>query len=251
MILLSPAKNLDETPRAQVSTTKPELLDDAFLLLNKLQDFSVRELADLLGVSEKIAELNYRRYQNLAASRAQSFPAAWLFNGEVYSGLDFAKLSQAAQNLADLQLRILSGFYGILRPRDAIFPYRLEMGIALANQRGKNLYEFWREKITENLAAEIVKNKQKILVNLASAEYAKSVDFSRISADLLVPVFRDRARDGSYKTVMMYAKRARGLMARFILEDEIKNKKDLQKFNSAGYRFSAADSNEQELVFLR
>lgn len=250
LILLSPAKNLDENPMAApAGSTQPALLGQSEILMRVLQQKSPQELAALMHISDKLALLNAERNQNWQPpfTPENAKAAVYLFNGDVYEGLNAATLDAAATAYLQNHVRILSGLYGILRPLDLIQPYRLEMGIPLANPRGNNLYTFWGSLITDALNAEA---GGRTVINLASQEYFKAVQPEKLAARIVSPVFKDR-KNGTYKTISFYAKRARGLMARYAAEHRIETPEDLQQFDCEGYRFSPAASSENEWVFLR
>lgn len=247
LILLSPAKSLDyETLASTVEATTPVLIKEAAQLIQQLRELSPTEVAALMDLSDKLATLNTARYASWTPkhSAKNAKPALLAFNGDVYEGLNAATLSTAQLHWAQAHIRILSGLYGVLRPLDYLQPYRLEMGTLLANPAGKDLYAFWGEKITQvlNQALEDLKGKAKVVVNCASEEYFKSVKPKLLSAPVITPVFEDWK--GSWKIVSFYAKRARGLMARYAIEHKISDPEKLKKFDSEGYSFDASASTE-------
>lgn len=258
LILLSPAKTLDfETPATTQQHSMPRFLEQSAELVDVLKQYAPEEIGDLMSISPKLAQLNAERfYQWRMPFDTNKAKAALLaFKGDVYLGLDAETLSEMQLSNAQRYLRILSGLYGVLKPLDKILPYRLEMGIKLANPKGKNLYEFWGEKLTQSLNQELAEQGSEVVINLASNEYFKAIQPKKLKAELVTPVFKDE-KNGQYKIISFYAKKARGLMARWLLEQElvVSNKKDipkLQDFNVAGYRFSAEDSKNNELVFKR
>jgi len=210
------------------------------------------DLRDLMGVSEKIADLNHRRFMNWHTpfSLDNAKQAVLAFQGDVYTGLDAARLRADDLKFAQLHLRILSGLYGVLRPLDLMQPYRLEMGVRFANAGGKDLYEFWGDRITRELQAQLRKLGARELVNLASNEYFKAVQPGALDADIITPVFRD-LKSGRYKVISFYAKKARGRMARYMIENRVTEAEGLKKFRSDGYRYNAKESTAREWVFTR
>ena len=250
-VLLSPAKSLDfessVSPKQTSSIQFPQKADQINAVLRKK---SPKELRELMGISENLAVLNYGRNQEWSTetNSGQARPAIFAFNGEVYRGLDIATLSESKHELLQNTLRILSGQYGLLRPLDLIMPYRLEMGTKLPVGKYKNLYEFWRESVTGILLGELKENE--VVVNLASNEYAKAVDFKAMNNPVITPVFKE-LKNGAYKVLAVYAKHARGLMARYILDQQVQTVEGLKGFNSGGYRFADDLSIGQELIFIR
>ncbi len=251
--LLSPAKNLNEshefTPKFY---STPPLLNHAAELMNTLRQLAPQQIAELMHVSDKIALLNTERNQNWQPpfTPQNAKRAVYLFNGYVYEGLDAGSLNPAQTAYLQQHLRILSGLYGLLRPLDLIQPYRLEMGTPLRNTRGKNLYEFWGSCITDTLNRDLADTHSRTLVNLASLEYFKAVQPQKLNANIITPVFKDQ-KNGTYKIISFYAKRARGLMARYAAQHQIRHPEELKNFDTAGYRYNEAASSETEWVFLR
>lgn len=253
LALISPAKTLDyETTLPTDQFTLPRLLDHSELLIQDCQKLSATDIAGLMSVSEKIAKLNYERFQDWQAdfNFSNARQALFSFKGDVYTGLDAYNLTDQNIEFAQNHLRMLSGLYGLLRPLDLMMPYRLEMGTKLKNIRGHNLYEFWDENITNLINADLAQSESEILVNIASDEYYKSVKESKIQADIIKPVFLDQ-KNGKYKVISFYAKKARGLMARYIIENKLEKAEDLKSFNTDGYYFDAESSLKGELVFKR
>ncbi|WP_273777015.1 peroxide stress protein YaaA [Acinetobacter sp. GSS19] len=253
LALLSPAKTLDYDSALPTDLhTFPRLLQHSEELIQDCQKLSATEIASLMSVSEKIAQLNVARFQdwqpdfNLANARQ----ALFAFKGDVYTGLNAYQLNDQQIDLAQQQLRMLSGLYGLLRPLDLMMPYRLEMGTKLRNTRGSNLYEFWGEIITQQINADLLDAESDLLVNLASDEYYKAVKEKQVQAQIIKPVFLDQ-KNGKYKVISFYAKKARGLMVHFMLEHQPQGAEDLKAFNSEGYYFDADNSTAQELVFKR
>lgn len=253
LAVLSPAKNLDyESEYTSVDVTQPRLLDDAEALVEVCRDLSPQQLGSLMKISDKLAGLNAARFSEWSRpfNEENARPALFAFNGDVYAGLDAATLDSAAIDSAQQQIRILSGLYGLLRPLDLMQPYRLEMGTKLDNPRGKNLYEFWGDTITDLLNSDLQKQGADILVNLASNEYFSSVNTKKLKATVVTPVFKDE-KNGQYKVISFYAKKARGLMARFMVNQKPQSVSDLTAFDLAGYQYDADESNQQQLVFKR
>ena len=253
LTVISPAKTLDfETPPGTRKTTIPQLLDRSAELVEDMQKLSPDDIRGLMGVSKKIADLNHRRFMNWKppfdlANAKQSLLA---FKGDVYTGLNAETLNTVQLNFAQQHLRILSGLYGVLRPLDLMQPYRLEMGLKFANRGGKNLYEFWGNEITSDLNGQLKKIKSDVLVNLASKEYFKSIMTGDLNADIITPVFKD-LKAGKYKIISFYAKKARGQMARYIIDKEVEKTTDLKRFRKDGYRYNSSESTARELVFTR
>ncbi|MHA3054090.1 peroxide stress protein YaaA [Acinetobacter sp. ANC 4633] len=253
LALISPAKTLDyETALPSSDFTQPRLLDQSEQLIEVCRELSASQLASLMSVSEKIAQLNVARFQDWQTEFdfANARQAIFAFKGDVYTGLDAYALNDPQLDFAQQHLRMLSGLYGLLRPLDLMMPYRLEMGTKLHNPRGSNLYEFWGKRITDLIQQDLQQANSNILLNLASDEYYKVVKESALDAQIVKPVFLDQ-KNGKYKVISFYAKKARGLMARFVIEQQIQQIEDLKAFNSEGYYFDAENSNAKELVFKR
>jgi len=253
IILMNSSKTLNFEPPVQITKhTVPEFLEDCKLLVSELRKLSVSGFAELMGVSENLATLNVRRYKNWRTSPGGSNAkqALLAFKGDIYAAMDVDRYKAKTINFAQKHLRILSGLYGILRPLDLIQPYRLEMATKLATDRGKDLYRFWGTRINASLNELLQREKSGVLVNLASAEYFKSVKSNLLKADVITPVFKEY-KDPSYRVIAVYAKKARGLMCDYIIQNRITRVEDLQSFNSDGYRFAHAHSSEREWVFTR
>jgi len=253
LTVLSPAKTLDyETPPQTKKVTQPIFLKRAEQLVDDARQLSPDDIRDLMGVSENIANLNYTRFMNWHPefSLNNAKQAVLAFKGDVYTGLDAETLDNKALAFAQKHLRILSGLYGLLRPLDLMQPYRLEMGLKFANSGGKNLYEFWGDDITRALNETLAKSGSQVLVNLASNEYFKSVKTKNLEGDLITPVFKD-LKNGNYKMISFFAKKARGLMARYIVTHELNDPEALKDFSEEGYYFSPEHSKASEWVFLR
>ncbi|QEY24442.1 peroxide stress protein YaaA [Neisseria animalis] len=251
--VLSPAKNLNEKDTAPVSDfTQPDLLDEASILMSELRRLAPQQIAELMHVSDKIALLNAERNASWHTpfTPENAKQAVYMFNGDVYEGIDAPSLNPTQIQYLQNHVRLLSGLYGLLRPLDLMQPYRLEMGTAFANSRGKNLYEFWGNRITDLLNDTLAQANSDTLINLASQEYFKSVNTKKLKAQLITPVFKDE-KNGTYKVISFYAKRARGLMVRYAAEHNITRPQDLQNFDYEGYAFNPAASSEHEWVFMR
>ncbi|GGO68668.1 peroxide stress protein YaaA [Bowmanella pacifica] len=253
LIVLSPAKNLDYDTPAHVSAfTQPDMLQPASELIRVCRDLSPAQVGSLMHISDKLAHLNTERFHSWSVpfSPDNAKQAVLAFNGDVYGGLDAASLNADDLDYAQQHLRILSGLYGLLRPLDLMQPYRLEMGTKLANPKGKDLYQFWGERITLALNQALEAQGDNVLINLASTEYFKSVKPKSLDGMIITPVFKD-AKGGQYKVISFFAKKARGMMARFILQQRLTEVEQLKAFNLGGYQFSEAQSSATELVFLR
>lgn len=253
LTLISPAKTLDyDSPLSLTSWTEPQFQEHTSELIGALKPMSKNRVAKLMSLSDKLAALNVERYRAYESkfTPANSRQSIMAFKGDVYIGLEAETLTRPDLNFAQKNLRILSGLYGLLRPLDLMQPYRLEMGTDLKNKRGKNLYDFWGDTITDSINEELVANKGKVVVNLASKEYFGAVKPGKLDADLISPVFLDW-KNGDYKIISFFAKKARGSMARYLIRERIKSPKKLQQFDLDGYRFDAERSTPERPVFLR
>ncbi|MDA8980693.1 peroxide stress protein YaaA [bacterium] len=253
LVLLSPAKSLDyDSPLLTKKNTQPRFIEESSELIAGLRKLSVGEVGKLMSISEKLAILNHERFASWEPdfNKDNSRQAILAFTGDVYQGMELSEWSAADFTTAQKQVRILSGLYGLLRPLDLMQPYRLEMGTKFANAQGKNLYEFWGSKITNLLNADQKKSGSDTIVNLASNEYFSSVKSKELRGELITPVFKDEKK-GTYKIISFYAKKARGMMADYIVRNGIQDPADLKKFTTAGYRLSRGDSSEKEFVFTR
>lgn len=251
--VLSPAKNLNEKDPSPVSSfTLPDLLPEAEILMQELRQLAPQQIAELMHVSDKIALLNAERNAawHTPFTPENAKQAVFMFNGDVYEGIAADTLKPEQIDYLQQHVRLLSGLYGVLRPLDLMQPYRLEMGTAFANSRGKNLYEFWGDKITDLLNQTLKQASSDVLINLASQEYFKSVNTKKLNARLITPIFKDE-KNGKYKIISFYAKRARGLMVRYAAEHGITEPEMLKNFDYEGYSFNEAASNEAEWVFMR
>lgn len=252
LLVISPAKNLDfETPAVIKEASQPRFLDQSKRLIEQLQTMPMHEIASLMKLSDNLAGLNLNRFQTWSppfnADNAKQ--AVLAFNGDVYTGLDASTLNEDGFAFAQQHLRILSGLYGVLKPLDYIQPYRLEMGTKLHNAKGNDLYAFWGDQLKASLEAEPAL-ADGILINLASNEYFKSVHAKQLNARIITPVFKD-AKNGQYKIISFYAKKARGLMSRFIIDNKMTAPEAIKGFDREGYYFSEAQSKGDEWVFLR
>jgi len=253
LLLLSPAKKLDyDSPLGTKLHSEPLFVSQAQGLIDVLKKKSASEVATLMSLSDSLAQLNVQRYAQWEPTftRANARPAVLAFNGDVYEGLEAATLAQDDLKWAQDHVAILSGLYGVLRPLDLMQPYRLEMGTKLQNPAGKNLYDYWKATIAPYLNERLAKDKEPVVVNLASEEYFKSVDMSALKARVIQCVFQDQ-KAGAYKVVSFYAKRARGLMARFVIENRIDKPQQLTEFNLEGYAYAPDVSQKDKLVFRR
>ncbi len=253
LILISPAKTLDfDTPAKTKINTMPDYLSDSQELIDGLQKLSAKKISSLMDISDKLSELNHDRFQTwqrpFTADNAKQ--AILAFQGDVYLGLEAETFSAADFKFAQQHLRILSGLYGLLRPLDLMQPYRLEMGTLFKNNRGKDLYAFWGDKITNEINKVIEQDKSPTIINLASIEYFKSVQPKLLKAEVITPHFKDY-KNGQYKMISFFAKKARGMMTAYIIKNRLTKVEDLKDFDTAGYKFSGKDSTEKELVFLR
>ena len=253
LAIISPAKSLDFDGRAPTGKSSvPSFLDESAELVRELRELAPGNLSDLMGISTSLAQLNCDRYAAWGKpfNRRTAKQAMFAFNGDVYVGLKSAEFSERDLTWAQRHLRILSGLHGILKPLDLIQPHRLEMGTRLPNRRGGDLYEFWRGKVTAALNEAIDAQRQPILLNLASNEYFKAVDADRLDARIITPTFKD-LRNGRHKLISFFAKKARGLMAAYLIKNRVSTLKALKAFDWQGYRFSAAESSPNDWVFLR
>jgi uncharacterized protein len=250
-IVISPAKSLDYESVVPTSKyTEPVFLKQAAVIQKELKKKKPKELSELMGISDKLADLNWQRNQDwcLPFTTENARPAIYAFDGDVYAGLDVYTLPES--KLDDLQgkLRILSGLYGLLKPLDLMQPYRLEMGTKFPVGKNKNLYEFWKQKITETLNEELQQNE--LFINLASNEYFDAIDVKKLKVQFITPEFKDY-KDGKLKMISFFAKKARGMMVRYIIDTNAETIEDLKGFNYDGYHFDAALSKGNKLVFTR
>ena len=252
LMIISPAKTLDyESPLATETYTQPDYLDDACELIDQLKDLEPHQVSNLMSISDKLGQLNAERFRtwHTPFTPDNARQAILAFKGDVYTGLDAESFSEDDFAFAQQHLRMLSGLYGLLKPLDLMQPYRLEMGTKFENKRGKDLYAFWGSKLTKALN-ELLAADDKVLVNLASNEYFKSVQKKDIDGRLVTPQFKDW-KNGQYKMISFYAKKARGLMCRYAIQNRITQADDLKGFNREGYYFSEEQSDNNNWVFLR
>ncbi|MGI9274553.1 MAG: peroxide stress protein YaaA [Endozoicomonas sp.] len=253
LIVVSPAKTLDyDTTPVTKTFSQPDFLSESEVLIQQLRKLSPADIGSLMSISDKLAQLNAARFEawNQPFTQDNAKQAVLAFKGDVYTGLDAESLSEKQFKFAQKHLRILSGLYGLLRPLDLMQAYRLEMGTKFANKAGKDLYSFWGEKITEKLNEEIGAQKDDVLVNLASNEYFKSVKPKLLVGRVITPVFKDWKGD-KYKIISFFAKKARGLMCRYAIDNNITNVAELKGFDYEGYAFNESMSSESEWVFIR
>ena len=255
LMLISPSKKLDETPfdiSDKITPTKPDFLGDAEELVEILQGYTPSDIIKLMGVSDAIAELNCKRYADFKTpfTKENAKAALYLFKGDVYDAMDTASYGKAELDFAQSHLRILSGLYGVLRPCDLMQSYRLEMGKNLENERGKNLYEFWGERVTDSLNDALEETGSRIVLNLASNEYFKVVKPKNLAGELLTIDFKEE-KDGNFKTIGLFTKRARGMMADFIIKNKVTETEILKSFNMADYAYNASMSDGTKITFTR
>ena len=253
LMVISPAKTLDYTSAlATEHYTQPRFVEQSSQLIDVLRQLAPNELAQLMKLSDKLAGLNVARFTEWKPEFTQdnARQAILAFKGDVYTGLDAATLSEADFTYAQQHLRILSGLYGVLRPLDLMQAYRLEMGTKLDNPKGKNLYEFWGEHITDSLNQCLAEQSSEVLLNLASNEYFKAVQPKKLNATLVNVDFKDLKND-QYKIISFYAKKARGIMARYVIQNKVTHVSALKDFNEQGYYYSPEHSKPEHLVFLR
>lgn len=251
LIVLSPAKSLDlDTPPTTDIATRPAFLDHSAQLIERMREFAPHELADLMDLSDALATLNVGRYASWTMDTTHARQAVMTFNGDVYDGFDARTLSAPQLDYAQGRVRILSGLYGLLRPLDLIHPHRLEMGTRLNNPRGKDLYAFWGDLITRELNGAARDGGARWLVNCASEEYFKSVRPAQLDVPVITPVFEE-FKNGKYKIISFYAKRARGMLARYAAVNHILDPEELKRFDVDGYAFAPDASNDSRWVFRR
>lgn len=253
LIVLSPAKTLDYESKPRIRTlTTPGLLDQSVKLVEVLKKKTPKQIAALMGVSDALAELNHQRYQDweMPMPAAATKQAVLAFKGDVYLGMQADRMTEKQLLYAQDHLRILSGLYGILRPLDAMLPYRLEMGTKLKTRGEKDLYGFWGSRITDSINAQLATIKTGPLLNLASNEYFRSLQKKDIQSEVISPVFKDLS-NGNYKVVSFFAKKARGTMASWVIRNKVKTLKKLIQFDSDGYRYDEPSSTDAAPVFLR
>lgn len=254
LIVLSPSKTLDFNIHnlSGIKVELPRLLDKAEYLARLMKSKTTREIKDLMGISEALADLNFQRFQEWDAKLHEKMgkPALWVFKGDVYEGFHANPFPETAFAAAEKRLRILSGLYGVLKPFDKILPYRLEMGTGLPNVAGKDLYTYWKKDVTRLLGEDMKREMTSTLLNLASNEYFKVIDSKGLQATIISPEFKE-FREGNYKMISFFAKRARGLMAAWVLRNGITEPSDLAAFNEEGYTYNELLSEPRKPVFTR
>jgi len=258
--LLSPAKSLNEKDAVPVDLgnyySQPELIEHSQVLMKNLKAKEPIDLQELMSISDDLAQLNAKRNQDWAWSENEPFtdnnakPAGYLFDGDVYSGLDMYQMDKDTAIYVNEHLGILSGLYGVLKPLDLIQPYRLEMGTKLKNERGDNLYEFWGEAVTDTINARMADSDDKVLVNLASNEYFKVIKKKALNAEIITPRFEDE-KNGQYKVISFYAKKARGLMVKYAADNKLTNAEQLKQFDLVGYYYVDELSDDKTWTFRR
>lgn len=251
--IISPAKSLDfEREPLTSKYTMPEFLDDTFLLIDILKEYSPEDISSLMKISPKLGELNFYRYQNFNNDfKKDTKQALFAFNGDVYKGIDAYSYNVEDINFAQNHLRILSGLFGILKPLDLIKEYRLEMGIKLKNSKGKDLYSFWGNKITRKIEEDIMSSKENAILNLASEEYSKVINRDILKNSKVYDVVFKEKKNGVYKIIAIYAKKARGTMASYIIKNKIDSIEEVKNFDEDGYEYREDLSSESTLVFTR
>jgi len=253
LAILSPAKTLDFESKNNFSQhTHPEFIQDSAYLVDELKQMSSEDISNLMKISSALGELNIKRFKswNVDFNNSNARQSILCFKGGVYIGLDVDSFSEGDLLYSQNTLRILSGLHGLLKPLDLIKPYRLEMGTSLKNKNGKNLYDFWGDKITNSLNTSLEQSNANCLLNLASNEYFKSVNYKKINVPIISVKFLDKKKD-NYKIISFFAKKARGAMAAFVIKNKIRNANDLKDFNGLGYSFDDSRSEKESLVFTR
>lgn len=250
LMIISPAKTLDFESKPNIEQfSQPRFLDQSRILIDRLRKFNAVDIANLMSLSDQLASLNMGRYETWEApfSLDNAKQAMLAFKGDVYTGLDAETMTEEDVAYAQNHLRILSGLYGVLKPLDLMQPYRLEMGVKLDNPKGKNLYEFWGSILRDSLAEEL---QGGVLINLASNEYFKAIEAKKLNTRIITPVFKDW-KNGQYKIISFYAKKARGLMSRYVIDHKLTDPEALKQFDYDGYHFSEGMSERDEWVFIR
>ena len=253
IVLLAPSKSMNFTDNIQFDEhTQPRFTKEANSLVNILQNYSPEDISKLMNVNEKLAKLNFDRFQQFQANHApdNARQAILAYRGDVYDGIDIANYDKDNFKFAQEEVRILTGLYGILRPLDLIQPYRLEMSTKLPNDKGDDLYQFWEDKLTNAINEDLKNHKQQYIINLASNEYFKALDKQKLQGKLVTPVFKEN-KNGKYKTIAIYAKKARGMMTDYIIRNRITNPEHLKGFDREGYTYNESMSSDKELVFIR
>jgi len=245
-IIISPAKKLTTEKISANKTSVIQFLNETKYLIGQLKGYKVNEIKQLMGLSDNLARLNHERYQQWDINSKEVNPAIYMFQGDVYKGLKANQFSEDELEFAQDNLRIISGLYGILKPLDLVFPYRLEMGTKMKTKAGKNLYEFWSDKLSKLLSSEM--EDEEVLVNLASNEYSKALQLERFKQPIITPIFKDY-KNGKLKVISFFAKKARGQMTNFIIKNKIKDPQDVKLFTNDNYAFS--EENKGEILFVR
>ena len=248
LAIISPSKTQDFEPTESQNSTQTRQISDSQILVDILKDKTQTQIGELMSISEKLSKLNYERFQSFKTPLTQNNAkqALLAFKGDVYNGIDAPSLSTQDLAFAQDHVRMLSGLYGVIRPLDLIAPYRLEMGTKLANLRGKNLYEFWGDRISQVLN----QDESDVIINLASNEYFKGIDKKALKAKIINIAFKEN-KNGTYKVIGIYAKRARGLMVRYMIDQRLTKPDQLKAFDTEGYRFRQSLSDDKTWVFTR
>ena len=253
LLLISPAKTLDvETPAPTTEFTQADFLKESKQLISELRVLAPHDISQLMSISDKLGALNFDRFASWKTpfKPSNAKQALFAFQGDVYTGMQAETFSDKDIQFAQRHLRILSGLYGLLRPLDLMQAYRLEMGTSFANSRGKNLYEFWGESITKAINKQLTELKSSVVINLASNEYFSAVKPKLLKAEIITPIFKDK-KNGQYKIISFFAKKARGMMSAYIIQNQISDPEAIKQFDVAGYSFNAALSSERDWVFTR
>jgi uncharacterized protein len=253
LLLISPAKTLDfETPAPTAEFTQADFLKQSKQLISELRVLAPHDISSLMSISDKLGALNFDRFASWKTpfKPTNAKQALFAFQGDVYTGMQAQTFSAEDIQFAQQHLRILSGLYGLLRPLDLMQAYRLEMGTSFANSRGKNLYEFWGDSITKALNKQLAELNASVVINLASQEYFSAVKPKLLKAEIITPIFKDQ-KNGQYKIISFFAKKARGMMSAYIIQNRIREPEAIKHFDLAGYRFDAAMSSERDWVFTR
>ena len=252
LLIISPAKNLSLKPHIYKYTSSIAFSKESEKLASILKKMKAKQLSDLMQISPKLGELNFERYQKWSYpfSGKESGSAIFMFQGDVYKGLQAEIFNEDEMEFAQQHLRILSGLYGVLKPLDVIAPYRLEASTVLENEKGKDLYSFWGAKISKNIAHDLKEQNDRILINLASAEYFKLIKPKELKAEIITPVFKEY-KDGEFKQIAIFAKKARGMMCRFIIRNKLTSPEELKGFDYENYGFNEVLSSKKEIVFTR
>ncbi len=253
LVLLSPSKTMGfEDDITYKDYTMPLFKEASKSLINQLRQYSPEDLAGLLNINDKLARLNFERFQHFDSEFAKNYSrqAILAYRGDVYDGIPVSQYQKGDMNFAQSTVRILTGLYGVLRPLDLIQPYRLEMSTKLPNQKGDNLYDYWKPALTDYINQTLEEEGHKAVINLASTEYFKALDDKKIKKPIITPVFKEY-KNGDYKTIAIYAKKARGMMTDYIVQNRVTDPEDLKGFDQDGYSYEPEMSTEEKLVFVR